>query len=352
MCSGRLPFIGRNSVSIMLAVLENKPVPLREIVPDAPEKFVALVIRLLQRERNRRIETAQEVVDVLRTIECEKKSEGVRIKESERLGVHSKSVDRWKRWGIGGTFSILLLAGLIWLANVLIFKVQTAEGTIVLEMDSSTADGAKVFVDDQHTITIRFKQDAEPLEIKEGPGKHKLRVAKGGFKLFTREFSVMDGQREKMRVHLEPFTEDVGSNEKRSDLPIQNNVKPNDSSERNVEASALPGLVPRPGSRAGFRRWQIESKMPRGEVPSLAWDPSGQRIACGSANGYVRLIDIRSSTLQQLIPDHHGTVWSVDWTRNTSELVTGGEDGAVRLYNSDGQYLRRLGIHLGRVLSR
>ncbi len=349
MCSGRLPFVGRNSVSIMLAVLENKPVPLREIVPDAPEKLVALVMKLLQRERNRRIETAQEVVEALRTIECEKKRQGVRIQGSEPLGDHSKSVNEWKRWGIGGTFAILLLAGLIWMASGLIFKVQTAEGTIVLEMDSSTADGAKVFVDDQHTITIHFKDDADPLEIKAGPGKHKLRVAKGGFKLFTREFSLMDGQREKMRVHLEPLTEDVGSNEKRPDQTIQNNVKSNDSAEMSVEAIALPGLVPRPGSRAGYRRWQIESKMPRGEIPSLAWDPSGQRIACGSANGYVRLIDVRSSTLLQLIPAHHGTVWSVDWRSNASELVTGGEDGVVRLYNSDGQYLRKLGIHLGRV---
>ena len=347
--SGRLPFVGRNSVSIMLSVLENKPVPLREIVPNAPEKFVALVMRLLQRESNRRFETAQEVVEVLRTIVCEKKRLVVRIKGSEPLGDHSKNVDEWKRWGIGGTFAILLLAGLIWLASGLIFKVQTAEGTIVLEMDSSTADGANVYVDNQHTITIRFKEDAEPLEIKAGPGKHKLRVAKGGFKLFTQEFNLMDGQREKMRVHLEPLTEDIGSKEKGSDLHTQNNVKSNVPSEMNVETIALQGLVPRPGSRAGYRRWQIESKMPRGEIPSLAWEPSGQRIACGSANGYVRLIDVRSSTLQQLIPAHTGTVWSIDWKRNASELVTGGEDGVVRLYNSDGRYIRRLGIHLGRV---
>ncbi len=229
--------------------------------------------------------------------------------------------------------------------------MQTPDGTIILELDSSTADGAEVFVDDKHTVTIRLKEDAETLEIKATAGKHMLRVAKGGFKLFTREFSLMDGQREKMRVHLEPTTQEIVLDQMRSNLPIQNDNKPIIPSGINIEAIGLPGLVPHPASRAGYRRWQIESKMPRSEVFSFAWDPTGQQIACGTGDGYVRLIDVGSSNLLQLIPAHNGTVWSIDWSVNAGQIVTGGEDGVVRLYNSDGKYLRKLGIHSGLVRS-
>ena len=317
MCSGHLPFNGRNTIATMLSVLENKPMPLRELNSSVPERIESLVLQLLQKDPNRRVETAQQVAEILRNT------------QDGGTTVHTKVPSTLRGWGIAGTIAIVLLAPLFWFMSGLIFKLNTPNGTIVLELDSGAVEGANVFVDDKLAITVRLKDEREQIEIRATPGKHRLSVSKGGFELFTKEFSLMEGQREKMRVHL------------------QSNIR-SGSMAASIE---LPGLVARPATRAGFRHWQIETKMPRGEVRLLAWDSKRQRIACESTNGYVRLIDANNSELSLLIPAHVGAVSSISWSDAFDQLVTAGDDGTLRIYGSDGKHLRNLGTPMGPVHS-
>ncbi len=65
MAAGRPPFQGKNSLSVLRSVCQDTPPSLRELAPDMPEYLVALVEKLHARDRNRRCQTAQEVIDWL-----------------------------------------------------------------------------------------------------------------------------------------------------------------------------------------------------------------------------------------------------------------------------------------------
>jgi hypothetical protein len=66
--SGRLPFAGETTIQILSALALEDPVPLRQHNPDVPEALGALVLQLLQKEPEKRIQTANEVVAALQAI--------------------------------------------------------------------------------------------------------------------------------------------------------------------------------------------------------------------------------------------------------------------------------------------
>lgn len=103
-------------------------------------------------------------------------------------------------WIVVGT----VLASLILLAGI-IFKVDTSAGTIILEIDQPELAGAVVSVDDQQKITIKTGEGTEPIEVVADEKTHTLKVTKGGFETFTKQFTVKAGGKETIRVRLEPL---------------------------------------------------------------------------------------------------------------------------------------------------
>lgn len=103
-------------------------------------------------------------------------------------------------WVIAG----LVLAAFVFLAGI-VFKVETPAGTIILEVDQPAAAGAMVSVDDEQKITINTGQDQEPIQVAADSKTHTLKVTKGGFETFTRQFTVKSGQTETIKVRLVPL---------------------------------------------------------------------------------------------------------------------------------------------------
>jgi len=97
-----------------------------------------------------------------------------------------------------------VLAPLILLAGI-VLKVDTMEGTIILEIDQPELAGAVVSVDDQQKITIKTGEGQEPIEVVADEKTHTLQVTKGGFETFTKQFIVKAGGKETIRVRLEPL---------------------------------------------------------------------------------------------------------------------------------------------------
>jgi hypothetical protein len=104
---------------------------------------------------------------------------------------------RWVAIAAGVLFvPVLILAAIV-------LRIETAAGTIVLEVDQPELAGAIVSVDGQQKITIKTADSVEPIEITADKQKHTLQVVKGGFETFTKEFTVKAGKRETIRVRLE-----------------------------------------------------------------------------------------------------------------------------------------------------
>jgi serine/threonine protein kinase len=65
LCTGHLPFPGREVTAVLWAVCENQPVPPRELRPDLPEWLEDLVLRLLHKDPAKRCQSADEVKSIL-----------------------------------------------------------------------------------------------------------------------------------------------------------------------------------------------------------------------------------------------------------------------------------------------
>jgi hypothetical protein len=95
---------------------------------------------------------------------------------------------------------VLALAAGILLLTLLIVKVKTPDGTILLELDPADAE---VSVDGRQ-IHVSLSADREPIKIELPEGKHELKVTKGGFQVFSRELTLQAGKLERIKVSLVP----------------------------------------------------------------------------------------------------------------------------------------------------
>jgi WD40 repeat protein len=65
--------------------------------------------------------------------------------------------------------------------------------------------------------------------------------------------------------------------------------------------------------------------------------PDGQRVAFGLWSGFVEVIGIRDGIyfIDQDSPVHHGRVYDVAFTRQGTQMFTGGDDGVVLIWDID-----------------
>ncbi len=115
--------------------------------------------------------------------------------------------------------------------------------------------------------------------------------------------------------------------------------------------SAWSGIIPRPAALPGLRRWQVETVEPRSEIYSVDFSPNGQRVACGTAAGHVRIYDANNLALLKLIPAHPGGVNAVAWSPDGTQLASAGADRLIRIWNSSGREERVLRGHRNIVMT-
>jgi eukaryotic-like serine/threonine-protein kinase len=91
--TGRVPFIGNNYLSVISQVLNEEPVPLRELRPDLSEEFEAVVLRAMAKDREDRYASAADfLADVTALLDDPTRStERAKITGPRRRAVRSKS---------------------------------------------------------------------------------------------------------------------------------------------------------------------------------------------------------------------------------------------------------------------
>ena len=91
-----------------------------------------------------------------------------------------------------------------------VFSMHTPEGTLIVEVNQANAE---ISVDDGK-VTLKSPSDSEPVEVEVAEGKHTLKVSKGGFRTFAREFEITSGGEEVIRVALVPIEKEVAAKAK------------------------------------------------------------------------------------------------------------------------------------------
>ncbi len=95
-------------------------------------------------------------------------------------------------------------AGILALLAVILLRIKTPIGTIVIETDQPEIAGAVITVDEQQKITLETGDGQNPIEFHADEKEHTLKVTKGGFETFTQKFTIKAGESQTITVRLEP----------------------------------------------------------------------------------------------------------------------------------------------------
>jgi WD40 repeat protein len=273
LCTGRLPFRGDNTLSVLSSLAVDTPEPPRVVNPEIPPRLAALIERLLAKDREQRPATARAVADELAAIEREATDERTLIQASGRREAAVAVASRrrppiGRRWLVAA--SLLLLVGGAAVAIVVI--IRDREGHEVARVD--VPEGGSVEVKD----TSKVKEPA-----------------KGG-------------------MRIEPAA-----------LPPL----------RAGEPLSPTALVQRPAKLPGVRSWSIELRNQMATTLP-AYRPDGKRLAVGYQDGSTRVWDTESGRLVQLLlgPRYvNGLAWSPDG-RVLAEAL-GPDKRPIRLWDAD-----------------
>jgi len=118
MVGGRPPFRAANTVAVLKRVCEDTPRPLDDVLPGVPGWLETIIFKLLEKERDDRYQTAQEVADVLARCQRELEHKGkvtcveaqvFQAKQPTGAGPQKKPLG----WLVGGVIAVAAVIGLV-----------------------------------------------------------------------------------------------------------------------------------------------------------------------------------------------------------------------------------------------
>ena len=224
----------------------------------------------------------------------------------------------WLYGGLAGGAAILALLA------VILLRVKTPIGTIVIETDQPEIVGAVITVDEQQKITLETGDGQNPIEFQADEKEHTLKVTKGGFETFTQKFTVKAGESQTITVRLERDESAVAAT-KTSELPEAMN-----------SAAVIPSV---PGSIAA----QLVEPMPIDESKLPPIDYAAERKAAEFLANWLRddgsklhlrkddggIVVITAS--QRLLPDERFVIFSVTLMRDADDSIVTHLEGCTRV---------------------
>ncbi len=109
----------------------------------------------------------------------------------------------------------------------------------------------------------------------------------------------------------------------------------NDGRERLI--TEYRKVVEKPDLFLKIANTDVEFRGHAGEANSVTFSHDGDRIVSGGDDGTVRLWDTQGQPIGQPFKGHEGPVWSVAFSPNGDRIVSGCDNGTVRLWDLQGQ---------------
>ncbi len=234
LCSGRLPFQGKDVLAMVTALALKDPEPLSRLAPETPVKLQQLIHRLLAKNPDDRPASAQLVVTELQTIITEldpasntvpmatpvaglpdpwagiddetNATEQIEREQSPETTVEAKPGRSRNRLLVA--VGLLALIPLGWWLATVILRVETENGTLVVKIDDPEIEAriknGKLILtgpDDKVRYTLSLSERDKKIDA----GPYKIRVeGADGLTLDTPEFTLKKGDTVTVRVTAKP----------------------------------------------------------------------------------------------------------------------------------------------------
>jgi serine/threonine protein kinase len=166
MAAGRRPFVEKNVVLTMEAVLNRNPEPLSRVNPDVPQQLEEIVGRLLQKDYNLRYQSAAEVRDELRRLEHVAASE--HSTGGVRTPISSRYVGAGRRFSSGMGLSLAMLVVVLCGLGVYMLRdrwhsLPFENFTISQVTNSGTAQAAALSPDARYIVHVQDENGKQSL---------------------------------------------------------------------------------------------------------------------------------------------------------------------------------------------
>ncbi len=185
MVTGVRPFKGPNLAAIFNAITQISPEEPSRLRPDCPQALSKIIMKCLEKEPDRRFQTAGELASALQKLLTPPG------RESEKPS---------KKGLLAGLLAVVVVA----VAGIVIYLNQTKEAppkpTAVIEA-TSRPPGARVFVDGKF-------QGWTPSTLEIPIGKHEIRFSKDGFYDWEAQIVLKEGQTTPLSITLMPKEEE------------------------------------------------------------------------------------------------------------------------------------------------
>jgi WD40 repeat protein len=114
--------------------------------------------------------------------------------------------------------------------------------------------------------------------------------------------------------------------------PAQIEIKPEARESGAESAARFAALVTDSAPLPGVRWWTLETRGHRGPANTVAYSPDGKWLVTGSDDGAIRIWDSAAGKLVRVLLGHSGAVRSVCWSPDGRYLASGGSGKTIQLW--------------------
>jgi serine/threonine protein kinase len=323
--TGVPPFAGEGAMMVLYKVIQEKPKSIREYDPNVPVELEQIVMKCLEKKKERRYQKAEELADDLDKFLLGKPVEVEIIRPSfgEWVGENLRTL------GIVGILVASILASL--------FILTMNQGGIPAHAVSSlvfTPDGKHLAAGSREkSIVIWNAENARPRG-------HWIGSIPINSVAFSPDSKLLVGGTESGTILLWSWeTEKEPRSVKGPSTPITWVTFMPDG-QQFITAGA-DGTVKRYESKAGIEVGTL-CKADK-KILQLAVHPSGQKVAAVSSDGFMMIVDVAQREIVKTLP---GPFTSVGYNVEGDLIVAGMSDGRIQLMlEKDGSKYRELSGH-------
>lgn len=169
-------------------------------------------------------------------------------------------------------------------------------------------------------VPLVIRRDGKPVHAR--TTDRRLELPPGEYEVALAEY-IPNTQVAPARVTLKPGSQETVRVEAKRTMLVPHSGEPLSSA----------ALVSRPAPLPEVHSWTIETRGPRAPVRTAAYSPDGKHIATASEDGAIRLWDANGQ-LQRILVGDAGAAGALAWSPDGSLLALRGGDGSIRLWDA------------------